>query len=124
MKIFQKYQRIVNYAFDRDESPETSSGSSDGTFGSLRKRLMGHKNLIICSMMSTGSIFLALFIGFEAKTFSEFSEASYTFSTLVMCAIFTRIFHTNQQRIFNLIDDFEKLIEKRESILVIKRKWF
>lgn len=119
MNIFQLYQGIVEYAIVRDDYLKPSSNSSDGTSGSLQQLLSPYKNLAICSLKLFGCFSLLLFICFQAKTFPEFSESIFSFFTLVVCLIFTRIFYLNRELIFNLINNFERVIDKRKLIFLL-----
>lgn len=109
MKVFQTYLGIVDYAFAHDGELDESTSS-----GRLRKRLSAYKNPIVCTIIACGCIFVACFVCFDVKTFLEFSEAVYTFLTLGVSVVFTRIFHVNKQLIFEFIENFDNVIKARE----------
>lgn len=101
MKILQEFQKAFAFLIIRS----TASNSAK------RLHLLQCQLMIIIFIIATGS--LALFLFHDAKTFQEFSETFYPFSTTTVAVIRNLIYYYNRTKIFELIDRLEDVIEIR-----------
>lgn len=105
MKIFQKIEEL----FD-----------SMGIRRQQQKHPFNARNSFIVALFAQFSATAFIYFLFKASTFSEFANSFYITATATF-NIFTfpwNIFHTKQ--LFNLIDQLENIIEKREFLFELR----
>lgn len=105
MRSFQKIQRILK------------------TFGLTPNQSKTNEKLVMMWLiLSLGTIAGVAFLAFEAKTFQEYTDGIYTTSAgIVITALFTTLIF-KKEKLFKLIDSFEKIITESELVLELARK--
>lgn len=71
------------------------------------------RNCIILGILALNTVFLAMFLLFEVKTFGEYSEGIYSLSTFITDMVIVVQFVLKTSKIFELIGNVERTIEKR-----------
>lgn len=104
MKVFQLF-RVV---FD--------SLSLHPPKSSIGKYRIDLKRIVIFYFNGGCIIPLWLYFLFEANTFSEYADSFYAVATATLLAFIYFILHRNIQKVFELMDDIEYAVQKRELI--------
>ena len=76
----------------------------------LVRRLLFFIGFIVCAILSS------VFLGYEAKTLSEYADSFYFSISMISLSIGLAIMIWKVDILFKLIGDFEKLIEQRKII--------
>lgn len=116
MKLFQVYQKAVSFLIVRDKRE---------AFVAKTIRQASHFILKIAPpVFSLGYAigFTSIFMLFEAETFQQYCETFYPFitSAVNMCGL--AVTFLKRKKVFQLIRDFEDIIETRKHILLVESK--
>lgn len=105
MKIFQSFKKLSK-----------NVGISEPQL--FQNHPFNAKNLLATFFLGIYFICALIYLLFVAKAFSEYTESFYTVATTLMCFIhFTSLVVITAQ-VFDLIKNFESLIEKRKYLTV------
>lgn len=103
MKFVHTYEKVLGYAIVRENTAEST----------FQKYLIEYEHLLIILLQTVCSVCLAVCL-FETNTLQTYSETIYTLTTLTGTTIILILFQWRKKEFFELIDNFEKTIEKRE----------
>lgn len=103
MEVLQTLQEAFTYAIIRENKSD-----------SKRKYLHKFHKVLATISFVIGPIFSILFLYFDANAFEEYAEAFYPLATSLCGGSIYIVLHLNKAKIFELIDNFNKIIQTRE----------
>lgn len=109
MKILQSYEQMLAFAIVRDKlAPDRN--------GSVQNYTLGLKNPLPWFVFVSCSILASMLMFIEADTFKQQTDCFYILLTTACNALIFTILVWKRVEIFELIDELEKVIEKRKLI--------
>lgn len=81
------------------------------------------KNIAILFNLGLFIVLAMVFILLEAETFSEYADSFYLIATTIFCEVMFVVTIWKTPKFFQLINDFETLIQKRESNARLKNNF-
>lgn len=82
---------------------------------SLETNVLTAKNSLIIAVLWQNIVFSMVFLTIEAENFGEYCESLYHAVTSLANVVFIMEFTRNTLKVFNLIENYEKFIEKRKT---------
>lgn len=109
MKLFKTFEKVAEFAVAR----VIAKPNRLDTTLAVKTQPLKLKNVIPHFVLGYGIFITAMFLFFEAEQFVEFSETFYPFATVVLNLAVISLLIWNGERIFEIIDCMEIIVNKR-----------
>lgn len=107
MKILQTLEEVFEYSILRENNSDPK-----------RKNLVKFHNILGYYSFVSAPIYSLIFLFLEANTIEQYAEAFYPLATVLCGGSIYVVFKVNRAQIFELIDDFNEIIESRKFALL------
>lgn len=115
MKIFQKFEQMFAFVAVRAQppKPQVKQEADANVTKSAEIQPFGLKQFALCIFFALGLVSTSSHLYFDARTFQECCESIYpVIATMKNLGVYV-VLSCNAMRIFELINEFEKVIEMR-----------